>query len=113
MLDYVLDLGRLVGIGALIYLLYYKLFLVYYKYFYYTSQGIPSMGIPLPFVGHGLEMKKALDRVKDVKWTVLEEFWHTTLGLKVLPRIFVEFAGRGLIVFSDPDLVQELYFHKN
>ena len=59
-------------------------------------------------------MKKALDRVKDVKWTVLEEFWHTGFGLKVLPPVFVEFAGpRGMIVFSDPDLVQELYYQKN
>jgi hypothetical protein len=55
MLDFFLDIGRLVGIGALIYLFYYKFFLVYYKYYYYTSQGIPSLGIPLPFVNHGLK----------------------------------------------------------
>lgn len=102
------------ALGALAYILYYKLILVYYKYFFYTSQGIPSVGFPIPFINNGLEMKKALDKVKDVKWTVLEEFWHTATGRKVLPPLFVEFAGpKGLLIITDPQMVQDLYFHKN
>ncbi len=99
--------------GTLAYILYYKLILVYYKYFFYTTQGIPSVGFPLPFVNNGLKMKKALDKIKEVKWTVLEEYWHTAIG-KVMPPILVEFAGpNGMLVITDPEMVQDLYFHKN
>ena len=114
MLDLVYTLLRLLGLCTLAYVLYYKLFMVYYKYYYYTSQGIPSVGLPLPFVNNGLKIKKILERVNSIKWTVLEEFWHSSLGKAVLPPILVEFASpRGLLVITDPEMVQELYFHKN
>ena len=61
--------------AVLAYLTYYKCILMYYRYFYYKLQGVPSLGFPLPFIGHLLIMKKARDRVKEYKWTILEEYW--------------------------------------
>lgn len=114
MLDFVLQLLRLLALGTLAYFLYHKLILVYYKYYFYTTQGIPSVGFPIPFINNGLQMKKALDKIKYVKWTVFEEYWYTALGTKVMPPLLVEFASpKGLLVITDPDMVQDLYFHKN
>ena len=63
---------------GLAYFAYWKIFMVYYKYWYYKSQGIPTAGIPIPLVNNGLQMVKALSRVNEVTWTVLEEYWHSS-----------------------------------
>ena len=94
--------------------MYWKLFLVYYKYWFYKSQGIATVGFPLPFINNGLKMLKAVSRIDQVTWTVLEEYWHTASGYKILPPVLAEFAGPdGTIIISDPELVKELYFQKN
>jgi cytochrome P450 len=52
--------------------------------------------------------------MNDVKWTVLEEYWHSALGVTQLPPILAEFSGPlGMLIISDPDLVKDLYFAKN
>ena len=49
-----------------------------------------------------------------MKWTVLEEFWHSSRNFKTLPPILLDFAGpSGMLTITDPDLVGELYFAKN
>lgn len=99
---------------ALAYFLYWKVYMVYYKYWFYKSQGITSVGIPLPLVNNGLSMLKAFSKINRVKWTVLEEYWHSASGHKVLPPILAEFSSpNGMLIISDPELVKELYFQKN
>ncbi|TNV79771.1 hypothetical protein FGO68_gene2481 [Halteria grandinella] len=58
-------------------------------------------------------MFKALLTVERYKWTALEEYWHS--GFEGgLPGMFVEFINpRGILVVSDPHIVQELYISKN
>ena len=84
------DFSELLTLGAvakfalylgLAYFIYWKVLMVYYRYWYYTSQGIPTAGIPWPIVNNGLKMMKALTKMNEVKWTVLEEYWHTSLGV--------------------------------
>ena len=95
---------------ALAYFLYWQVFIVYYKYWFYTSQGIPNVGFPLPFINNGLKIIKSFSRINQVKWTVLEEYWHSASGFKILPPILAEFSNpNGMVIISDPVLVQELY----
>jgi hypothetical protein len=73
-----------------------------------------NTGLPIPFMNNGMQMMKAFSKVNQIKWTVLEEYWHSSRGYKVLPPILLDFASpKGMIVITDPDLVNELYIHKN
>ena len=113
-MDYIWTILKLLSVAALLYFLYDKLFMVYYKYYYYTSQGIHSTGFPLPFVNNGMQMMKAFSKVKEIKWTVLEEYWHSSRNYKTLPPLLLDFAGpKGMLIVTDPDLVNELYMNKN
>ena len=88
--------------------------MVYYKYWFYTSQGIPSAGFPWPLINNANKLIKAFAKVNDVKWTVLEEYWHSSIGVSHLPPLLVEFSNpQGMLIISDPDLVKDLYFAKN
>ena len=73
---------KLVLYLGLAYFIYWKVIIVYYKYWYYKSQGIPTAGLPIPLVNNGPKMLRAFSKIKDVKWTVLEEYWHSALGVK-------------------------------
>jgi hypothetical protein len=42
------------------YLFYWKVIHMYYKYYFYTSQGVGSTGFPLPFLANGLSMGRAM-----------------------------------------------------
>ena len=44
--------------AAVIYFLIFKVAMMYYRYFFYTKQGIPSIGLPLPVLGHLIELGK-------------------------------------------------------
>jgi hypothetical protein len=48
---------------ALIYFIWQMIGRIYYHYFYYTQQGIPSCGVPLPILGDLLKIKKANERI--------------------------------------------------
>ena len=39
---------------------------MYYRYFFYSSQGIPSIGLPLPIVGHMLGFIKIFRRQNEI-----------------------------------------------
>jgi hypothetical protein len=110
----ILEIGYYALWAGLAYFVWNKIIKMYFKYFYYTSQGMPSVGFPLPLVGNGLQMGKAMMRLKDVKWTLLEEFWNASQGYKPLPPVLVDFVSpRGFITISDPEVVNELYMAKN
>jgi hypothetical protein len=38
------------------FILYERAFIMYYRYFYYKSLGIPTIGFPLPVIGNALKM---------------------------------------------------------
>jgi hypothetical protein len=114
MMDYMWLALKLVSVTAFLYFLYDKLVMVYYKYFFYTTQGIHSTGFPIPFINNGMQIMKAFGKVKEIKWTVLEEYWHSSRNYKTLPPLLIEFSGpKGMIIVTDPDLVHELYLNKN
>jgi len=45
---------------VLLYFVGFKIiFMMYYRYFYYKMQGIPSTGFPFPIIGKSLDLVKA------------------------------------------------------
>ena len=99
---------------ALAYFLYYKVILVYYLYFYYTRQGVPSVGVPLPVIGTLHLLKKAMDRQKEFRWTPLEEYWSQPFGKDTLPPIILAFHTiESVLVINDPEIAYELYVTYN
>ena len=108
------DVAKLALFFGLAYFIYWKIFMVYYKYWYYKSQGVSTLGLPWPIINNAAKMLKAFSKMNDVKWTVLEEYWHSGSGYSQLPPILAEFSSPlGMLIISDPDLVKDLYFAKN
>ena len=48
--------------AAVIYFLIFKVGMMYYRYYFYTKQGIPSIGLPVPVFGHLLELGKLVEK---------------------------------------------------
>eukprot|EP00347_Sterkiella_histriomuscorum_P017019 403350965 len=93
-------------------LIYEKVIKLYYRYWFYKKQGIPTMSFPLPVFGNLLGMKKALDNMNPYSKTILEEYWHNHFG-ETLPPIFADMRiADGSIVFCDPNYVKEIYTTK-
>jgi hypothetical protein len=87
------DVGKLALFLGLAYFIYWKIFMVYYKYWYYKSQGVSTLGLPWPIINNAAKMLKAFSKMNDVKWTVLEEYWHSGSGFSQLPPILAEFSS--------------------
>jgi hypothetical protein len=98
---------------ALLYFLYEKVFKLYYKYWYFTRQGIPCIGLPVPLLGNLLTLKKALKNMTPYSKSPSEEYWNMVFGPKI-PKLFLDFRNpEGILVVSDPETVNELYITKN
>ena len=55
--------------GCLAYFLWHKVILMYYRYFYYKSQGIATVGLPIPLLGNSLSLLKHFKNVKNIQTT--------------------------------------------
>ena len=105
----ILNLLLTIGIA---YFLYEKVYKFYHRYWFYNRQGIPSRGIPWPFLGTILSVKRALDNLGPFSKTILEEYWHNYYGDE-LPPIFCDHRMPcGSIIFCDPVYVNEIYTTK-
>jgi len=86
---------------------------MYYRYWYYTSQGIPCVGFPLPILGNILKVLDAFFNRDEFSRGVNVEVYERSFKGKI-PKVFIEFSlGGGNLVFADPVLVHELYGNKN
>lgn len=101
-------------IGALLtYFVYEKVLKMYYRYWFYTSQGIPCVGFPLPVVGNFPKLIRSLSSRDSCSKTPLEHYLHYYFGEK-LPPVVVDFRQpEGAIFVNDPTFVNELYTTKN
>lgn len=61
------------AIAAVIYFLIFKVGMMYYRYFFYKMQGIPSIGLPLPIFGHLLELTRLFKNQNQLKYMALEQ----------------------------------------
>ena len=100
-------------IGGLLYVFYLKIVKFYFIYWTYTKQGIPSVGMPIPFYGNLIQQKKIIDSVPTTIRSPLEDYWNKVFKNN-LPKIFIEVRGvETIIVIQDLDIVHELMGPKN
>ena len=101
-------------IGAVGYIVYTKIILMYYKYFYYKSQGVPTVAFPLPLIGNILLLKREIDRQESLKWSCFEEYWSKPFKGGKLPPVIASFHNtKGVLLINDPHIVEEIYITKN
>lgn len=101
--------------SILYYIVYLRIIRMYYLYWYYTRQGIPCVGFPLPVIGNLNLFLKALYGMNAKSRTPLEDYFDNIYppGTK-MPPIFLDMRDhRGIVVVTDPTYVDELYVAKN
>ena len=65
-----LQISLLAGIA---YFFWHKIFMMYYRYFYYRRQGVPGIGFPLPFFGNLFGLLKHAKNQSNLKRSAFEE----------------------------------------
>jgi hypothetical protein len=60
---------------------------MYYQYYFYSRQGIPGAGLPMPVLGGLYELYKLNKRVHELKQSVVEEYWTSRFGYETLPGV--------------------------
>ena len=73
MLDWVISLILYVLLFIGVFFFFQNMVPMYYRYFYYTSQGIPSVGFPLPIVGHMPQYVGIIKRLNEIKTSAIEK----------------------------------------
>jgi hypothetical protein len=99
----------------LYYIVYQRIIKMYYIYWFYTRQGIPCVGFPLPVIGNILLFLKSIKKMDNYSKTPLEDYFTNVFGSKTkAPPIFLDMRNpRGIIVVTDPNYVHDLYITKN
>ena len=97
----------------LYHIVYRRVFRLYYLYWFYTRQGIPCVGLPWPVLGNLPTFLKSLSQMDHHSKTPLEDYFTRVFGL-VTPPVFLDLRDpSGILVFTDPRYVDELYMAKN
>ncbi|CDW89796.1 cytochrome family subfamily polypeptide 55 precursor [Stylonychia lemnae] len=97
----------------ILYILYDRVFLMYYNYWYFKKQGFQPTGFPFPFIGDLLKFLKVLKH-KDEYWDDPQFEYFQDVFKKDIPPFVIDFRyPRGILVISDPDFVFESYTTKN
>lgn len=103
----------LLFILALGYFIWSKIIKMYYIYWYYSRQGIPATKFPMPIFGNSLDSQKRIGALTEFDLHPIPHLLRTTFGMKV-PKVFINFRGPiPILVFTDPELLHELYITKN
>lgn len=106
-----------IGLICLVFLLvvlWHKVGKFYYKYWYYTSQGVSPIGFPMPLLGTSLTFLR--DGVKNEGEFTENPFgrmYRVKFGEKLPPYILSQNISRGLLSINCPLAVNELYTSKN
>ena len=69
------DVLTLLLAAAGIYFLWHWVFKMYHLYYFYTRQGIPAAGFPLPVIGNLLLLKKVQEKLAHSK-SIHQEYWN-------------------------------------
>ena len=77
----------LLGYVLILYFVYEKIFKIYYRFFYYWRQGIPSVGFPLPVLNNLLQLSKLVQITDQLKITPFEEMWYRNFPGGRLPKV--------------------------
>ncbi len=100
--------------GFLLFLVWEKVIKIYYKWWYYTSQGVASLGFPLPLIGNALVFHKYTQNNEgDQKENDFAVFFKNFFGTKLPKMVALIMNSEGLIMINDPVAVNDLYVTKN
>mmetsp|Transcript_25634 Transcript_25634/g.19392 ORF Transcript_25634/g.19392 Transcript_25634/m.19392 type:complete len:97 (-) Transcript_25634:195-485(-) len=86
---------------------------MYYKYYYYSSQGMSMFPVPIPVLGNVLDLRASLKRATGTFPHPALAALHTFFKGKMPPAACDFRFPDGVITFSDPELVNEIYLAKN
>jgi hypothetical protein len=98
----------------LYYIVWERIIKLYYIYWFYTRQGIPCVGFPLPVFGNMFLFLRSKNGMTLKSRTPLEEYFDNTFGPGKLPPIILDMRQpNGILIFTGPQYVDELYIGKN
>ena len=75
------------------YILYEKVLKMYYSYFYFKRQGVPSIGFPLPFIGTMHKVAKFIKYDEFSRGPILESLYSAFGTETNLPPMLIYFFG--------------------
>ena len=80
-----IDLAVYAIIGVFLYaIIYQRIIRMYYYYWYYTSQGIPCVGFPLPIIGNLHIFQRVFGCLSEHSKTPLEEYFDEVFKGQIL-----------------------------
>ncbi|CDW84567.1 cytochrome p450 [Stylonychia lemnae] len=86
---------------------------MYYKYWFYTSQGIKSTGFPIPIIGKMFALQNEINQMTEFSEQPIYEYYRKIFQGEKIPNFFIDFRlAEGTLVVSDPDILQELFVTK-
>jgi hypothetical protein len=91
-------------LGAfLYYIVWERIIRLYYIYWYYKRQGIPTVGFPLPIFGNLFLFLKSLYGMNSASKTPLEDYFTAVFGPGKLPPLFLDMRSpKGILVVTGP-----------
>ena len=93
--------------------LWEKVFKMYYRYWYYTIQGIKATSFPLPLIGNSFKIKKIMNELNEYSDQIFYEYCKKEFNGEKFPPIFVDFVlPKGHLIVSDPDIINEIFITK-
>lgn len=96
------------------YFLWHYVFKMYYRYWFYTRQGVPCVSFPLPVIGNQISFIRTVMKLdkRHARFPHIE-YWHNCFGKK-MPKMMIDFrTPNGTLIVNDPHIVNELYVGKN
>ena len=94
------------------YILYQTVFKMYFSYFYFKRQGVPSIGFPLPFIGTMHKLAKFINFVEFSRGPLYEAFYSAFGSDTILPPMFVYFFGTSASIFVQDEKMAQDFFVK-
>ena len=95
--------------ALLVYVLWSKVLKMYYRYWFYTSQGVKAIGFPLPLLGNAYLFKDIMEEKEEDGFI---KCLNEAFNYKV-PPIFLNFiADTPALIISDPEIINELFITK-
>mmetsp|Transcript_3029 Transcript_3029/g.2899 ORF Transcript_3029/g.2899 Transcript_3029/m.2899 type:complete len:213 (-) Transcript_3029:872-1510(-) len=86
---------------------------MYWKYYYYTRQGMPCSAFPYPLIGSLHRVIKYFLNVQEYQESPIIEYYNSVFN-KNYPRAFIDFMSlKSTVVINDAEMVNELFIAKN
>ena len=107
---------KYIMLSGIIYFLVTRIWTIYYRYWFYTRQGIRCVSFPMPILGTSPKLLKVIKDDDPFKENPVSQYFiecFKNLSEKEMPKVFFDLRRYdGFVVFRDPDCVWELFYGK-